>query len=123
MCCLQLTGGQGAANTATFRAGLLAKLHVSQTAPVPELIPSLLPHPGVQEAVPVLLAPHYCQRELCLHPWQPREDAAEVHLAPGVGGRQQLSAVRTMGCSSVGLRGFAWMRSGTSAVGCTQTYG
>lgn len=121
MCCLQLTGGQGAPNT--FRAGLPAKLHVSHTAPVPELIRSLLPRPGVQATVLVSLALHYCQRELCLHHWQPREDAAEVLLAPGVGGKEQLSAVRTRGCSSVGLRGFGWMRSGTNAVGCTQAYG
>lgn len=61
MCCLQLTGGQRAPNT--FRAGLPTKLHVSHTAPVPELIRSLLPRPGVQATVLVSLALHYCQRE------------------------------------------------------------
>lgn len=40
---------------------------------------------------------------------QPREGAAEVHLAPGGGGREQLSRVRTIS-SSVGLGGSGEMR-------------
>lgn len=41
--------------------------HTSHTAPVPEPLHSLLPHPEVQVTFSFSLALYYCQRELCLY--------------------------------------------------------